>query len=59
MTWLPMSDLDEASYEQDNTSSQTVSLKVESNCYKTKQGLKQLKSRLVYSQTNYETIHLK
>ena len=39
MTWLRMSDLDETSYKQDKTSYQTVSLKVESNYYKTKQGL--------------------
>ena len=42
-----MSDLNETSYKQDKTSSQTISLIDESNCYITKQGLTKLKSRLV------------
>ena len=42
-----MSDLNETSYKQDKTSSQTISLIDESNCYISKQGLTKLKSRLV------------
>ena len=39
LKWFLMSDLSKTSYKQDKTSSQTISLIVESNCYKTKQGL--------------------
>ena len=39
LTWFLMSDLDETSYNEDKTSSQTISLIDESNCYITKQGL--------------------
>ena len=47
MTWLLISDLDKNSCKHDKTSSLTISPIVESNCHITKQGLTELKSRLV------------
>ena len=47
LTWLLISDLDKTFCKQDRTSSQTISLIIESSCYITKQGLTKLKLRLV------------